>query len=348
MNARFILSRGLISVMALFLVAAGMEAAAQTRTKTRPTMRTNTTASYKYAYEHGYRAGYEDGFVKGKSDFTDGAPRDIENSDAYNRADRTYKPSMGTRIEYQEGYRIGFEIAYNDGYYGRPYTVSIPANLGKSVIAAINAAGPGEVAQNQPVDEPQERPAANTRPRTSPQRGSFSVPDGVQMKIRLTTQINTKTNREGDRFLAVVLDPSDYAEATIEGHIAKLNKSGQATGKTELALVFDTIQLRDGRSGRLAAQIEKVYQSESVKTVDEEGNVESGSRTKETAVRSVGGAALGAIIGGIAGGGKGAAIGAAIGAGAGAGTVFIDGGKDLVLEPGTEILIRTAAPANSQ
>ncbi len=352
MNARFFVNRGLIFSLALCLFAAGIEVAAQTRAKTRPKIQTNTTASYRYAYEHGYRAGYEDGFVKGKSDFTDGAPREFENSEAFHNADRTYTEKLGTRIEYQEGYRIGFEVAYNDGYFGRPYSVSIPANLGKTVIAAINSSGGDTVARNQAEDRQGNEPqttVANTRPRTAPQgRGAVNVPDGVQMKIRLTTQINTKTNREGDRFVAVVLDPTDYAEATIEGHIAKLNRSGKATGKTELSLVFDTIQLRDGRSGRMAAQIEKVYQSETVKTVDEEGNVETGSRSKDTAVRGVGGAALGAIIGGIAGGGKGAAIGAAIGAGAGAGSVFIDGGKDMVLEPGTELLIRTAAPASSQ
>jgi outer membrane lipoprotein SlyB len=168
------------------------------------------------------------------------------------------------------------------------------------------------------------------------------------MKLRLNDQISTKTNREGDRFTAVVLDPSDYADAIVEGHIAKLTTSGKASGKTEMALAFDTIRLRDGRSGRMAAQVEKVYQSEKVKTVDEEGNVESGSRTKDTATRGVGGAALGAIIGGIAGGGKGAAIGAVIGGGVGVGSVYVEGGKDLVLEPGTEVLIRTAAPARTR
>lgn len=354
MKKRCFVNRTLILFLATGLLAGGMEVAAQTRTKPRPTMRTNTTASYKYAYEHGYRAGYEDGFAQGKGDIANGAPTNFLENDAFTRADRTYAPNMGTRIEYQEGYRIGYRIAYQDGYYGRPYSISIPANLGKTVIATVNEMNRSEIARNEPVAPPpveEERRVRDreVRPSRAPQgRGSFTIPDGVQMKIRLTTQVNTKTNREGDRFTAIVLDPSEYADAIIEGRIAKLNKSGKATGKTELSLTFDSIELRDGRSGRLAAQVEKVYQSESVKTVDEEGNVETGSRTKETAVRSVGGAALGAIIGGIAGGGKGAAIGAAIGAGAGAGSVLIDGGKDLVLEPGTEILIRTAAPGSSR
>jgi hypothetical protein len=72
----------------------------------------------------------------------------------------------------------------------------------------------------------------------------------------------------------------------------------------------------------------------------------AGRKTLRT--RSVGGGALGAIIGGIAGGGKGAAIGAAIGAGVGAGSVFVQGWKELILDPGTEILIRSAGPCAEQ
>ena len=53
---------------------------------------------------------------------------------------------------------------------------------------------------------------------------------------------------------------------------------------------------------------------------------------------------LGAIIGGIAGGGKGAAIGAIIGAGAGAGSVYAQGDKDLILEPGAQMIVRVDYP----
>jgi hypothetical protein len=313
----------------------------------RPKIVTNDPATYRYAYQHGYRSGYEDGFTKGKSDFNESQPREFSSSDAFNRADRGYESRMGTKAEFEESYRTGFELGYNDGYFGRPFTVSLPSNLRTVVIAAVN--------ENSP---PPQAPPVNQGPPPS-QRGDDQnrddrisrrpiVPDGVQMKIRLNTEINTKTNREGDKFTAVVLDPSDYAEAVIEGHIATLNKSGKATGKTELSLAFDTIRMRDGRASRFAGQVEKVYQTESVKTVDEEGNVETSSRTKDTATRGVAGGALGAIIGGIAGGGKGAAIGAILGAGVGAGSVLVQDGKTLILEPGTEILIRTAAPARTR
>jgi len=167
------------------------------------------------------------------------------------------------------------------------------------------------------------------------------IPNGTEIKIRLEDEIDTKKSRDGDRFTATVLSPSKYADATIEGRVAKIDESGKLSGKTELALSFDRIRLRNGQSGRMAAQVVKVYGEDSVKEVDEEGNVKSGSKGKTTAVRTGGGAALGAIVGGIAGGGKGAAIGAAIGAAAGAGSTAIQGSNKVKLESGTEILIRT-------
>jgi hypothetical protein len=190
-------------------------------------------------------------------------------------------------------------------------------------------------------------PAAQsqTRRKTTTHRSAvrkfLPIPRGTEMKIRLEDEIDTKKSRDGDRFTATVLSPRNYADATIEGHIAKIDESGKLSGKTELALSFDRIRLRNGQSGRMAAQVVKVYGEDSVKEVDEEGNVKSGSRGKTTAVRTGGGAALGAIVGGIAGGGKGAAIGAAIGAGAGAASTAIQGSNKVKIESGTEVLIRT-------
>jgi len=66
-----------------------------------------------------------------------------------------------------------------------------------------------------------------------------------------------------------------------------------------------------------------------------------GSRTKDSQTRGAIGGAAGAIIGGIAGGVKGAVLGAIIGGAAGVGTVYIEGNKELILEPGTEMVIRT-------
>ncbi|MDX2031191.1 MAG: hypothetical protein SF339_11000 [Blastocatellia bacterium] len=168
-----------------------------------------------------------------------------------------------------------------------------------------------------------------------------TIPRGTEMKIRLEDEIDTKSANDGDKFRAVILTPSKYADATVEGHIAKINQSGKLKGKTEISLSFDTVRLKTGETIPTAAQVVKVYGEDSVKEVDEEGNVKSGSKGTTTAVRTGGGAALGAIVGGIAGGGKGAAIGAAIGAGVGAGSTYIQGSSKVKLERGTEILIKT-------
>jgi len=359
---------GAVLAGAILLLLTMPSASFAQKARPKAVSKKTTAAAYHHAYEHGYRAGYEDGFGTGKTAVGTRQERDFQKNDSYNRADRTYQQRMGTYIEYQEGYRYGFELGYGDGYFGRSYTTAIPANLGLVVTANINAsqAAARSVAvddRRQPVvgDERRQPVSADDRRQTEAQQPQeqqtavgertrareVSVPGDVRMKIRLNSRISTKDNREGDQFTATVLDPSTYADAEVLGHIAKLKKSGSATGKTELSLAFDEIRFSDGRTMALDAQIEKVYESEKVSTVDDEGNVESSNRTKDTTIRTGGGAALGAIIGAIAGGGKGAAIGAVIGAGVGAGSVYIEGGKVLTLEPGTEMLIRTAAPERS-
>ena len=75
--------------------------------------------------------------------------------------------------------------------------------------------------------------------------------------------------------------------------------------------------------------------------MDEEGRIESGSRTRDSEVRGGVGAAAGAVIGGIAGGGKGALVGLILGGAAGVGTVYVEGNNDLILDRGVEMVIRT-------
>jgi hypothetical protein len=162
---------------------------------------------------------------------------------------------------------------------------------------------------------------------------------GAELKIRLREAISSKDARVGDRFSATVVDPNQYDGAKVYGHISSMRKSGRIKGTTTIGFAFDRIELRDGRSGPMRAQLIRIYDSDSVK-VGEEGEAESGSRGKQTLKRGGIGAAAGAIIGGIVGGGKGAAIGLIIGGAAGAGSLAIKGGKELRLEPGTEMLIR--------
>ncbi|HET9533575.1 MAG TPA: peptidoglycan-binding protein [Blastocatellia bacterium] len=161
------------------------------------------------------------------------------------------------------------------------------------------------------------------------------------MLLRLNTGISSKTSRVGDRFTASVISPSRFAGAVVQGRIARVEESGRVKGKTELGLAFDTIRFRNGSTAPLDAELLEVRQSESVKVVDEEGNIESGSRGKQSIKRGAIGAAIGGVLGALIGGGKGAVVGILVGGGAGAGSLIIDGSKELRLESGTEMMIRT-------
>jgi len=166
------------------------------------------------------------------------------------------------------------------------------------------------------------------------------VPAGTQLRVRLNDTISSKESRAGDRFTATVVNPSRYEEGKVTGHIRSIRKSGRVQGRTTMSLAFDSIRLKDGRTGTMRAEVLRVYDSDSANNVDEEGRVQSGSRGKQTLKRSGIGAVAGAVIGGIAGGRKGAAIGMIVGGAAGAGSIAVDGSKELKIERGTEILIR--------
>lgn len=169
---------------------------------------------------------------------------------------------------------------------------------------------------------------------------TVTVPVGTDLKIRLNDTLSSKTARVGDQFTATVIDPAKYSEAKVTGHVASIFKSGKVNGKTTMNLAFNSIETTDALKGRLRGYVTHVYGHDSGKA-DNEGGIESGSRTKQAVKRGGIGAAAGAIIGGIAGGGKGAAIGLIIGGAGGAGSLAVQGSKELKLESGTELLIHT-------
>jgi hypothetical protein len=164
------------------------------------------------------------------------------------------------------------------------------------------------------------------------------VPVGTDLKVRINDTLSSKDSRVGDRFTATVLDPSRFDEARLTGHVSSIQKSGKIKGRTSMNLAFDSIEVRDGRRGVLHGYVTRVYGDDSGRA-DNEGGVESGSRTKQTVKRAGIGATVGAIVGGIAGGGKGAAIGLIIGGAGGAGSLAVKGSKELKIESGTEMLV---------
>lgn len=177
-----------------------------------------------------------------------------------------------------------------------------------------------------------------TKRRTTTRRAAPLVPVGTDLKVRINDTLSSKDSRVGDRFTATVIDPSRFDEARLTGHISSINKSGKVKGRTSMNLAFDSVELRDGRRGVLHGYVTRVYGDDAGRA-DNEGGVESSSRTKQTVKRAGIGAGVGAIIGGIAGGGKGAAIGLIIGGAGGAGSLAVKGSKELKIESGTEMLV---------
>src|SRR6266540_2246518 len=163
------------------------------------------------------------------------------------------------------------------------------------------------------------------------------VPVGTNLKVRLEDRLSSKESRAGDRFTATVLSPTRFDEATLRGHVSSIRKSGKIEGRTSMNLAFDSIELREGRSGPLHGYVTRVYGDSG--RADTEGGVQSGSRGKQAVKRGGIGAVAGAVIGGIAGGGKGAAIGMILGGAGGAGSLAVQGSKELKLESGTEMLV---------
>ena len=101
----------------------------------------------------------------------------------------------------------------------------------------------GAMAQSKTRKKP--RPA--TRQAAAPaQPVAPVIPNNTEIKIRLTSDIDTKTAKDGDKFTATVIEPSQYANATLEGHIAAVQQSGKLKGKTALSLTFCKVSYGSG------------------------------------------------------------------------------------------------------
>ena len=218
-----------------------------------------------------------------------------------------------------KGYSLGFEVGYFDGYVGRAFDLAIPPNVAHPDASIV------------PLKDQRDRERRKTQ---------ALVPEGALLRIRLETGLTTETNCEGDRFTARVIEPSEYEGAVIQGHIAKIERSGRMTGRTEMALDFDAITLRNGRSGTFNAQIEKVFATESVKSVMKRAMSNRPARRKR---RRFGPLAE------PCGRDHRRHSRRRQGRGdrrdhrrRGAGSVYVQGDKDLILEPGAQMIVRVA------
>ena len=292
------------------------------------------------ALERGFRTGYSDGYTAGYSDVSNNAPRNYQNKEDYQKADRSFNDVWGPIEDYRDGYQQGFESGYNAGYERQQFNSALPTGLrrrGANTSTSTNTgAAPAEVnpqPNNDPVDV-----TAQTAP-----NGSLGIPRNTILALELLTPVSTDASQRGDRIEARVFEPAQYAGYIVEGRISQVKRPGKAKGVAELQLSFEQIRTPDNHTTTLHAELIEISAIGSDDPqVDSEGGVKGRDSTKDDAAKVGAAAGIGAIIGAIAGGGKGAAIGAVIGGGAGTAGVMTQRGKDIRLERGQHLKIRTS------
>ena len=185
-----------------------------------------------------------------------------------------------------------------------------------------------------------------TAPATS-SAANVAIPRDTVLVVELLNSLSTDITQPGDRFQARVLQPGNLSSAVVDGHVSSVKRPGKVKGVAQLQLTFDQIRF-DNRATTLRAQLVEVVpmgrQDET--EVDREGGVRGQDTSKDDVAKVGAATGIGAIIGAIAGGGKGAAIGAVIGGGVGSAGVMSQRGKDIRLEQGQQLKIRTSTDTN--
>jgi hypothetical protein len=308
----------------------------------------NASEDQSTALERGYRTGYSDGYTAGYRDISVNAARDYQSKEDYQRADRSFNEAWGTIEDYRDGYQQGFEAGYNAGYERQQFNSTLPSGLrrrGSSAASTANTAPTGNDA-NTPAsnNEPAQNPAAQNTNVPVNANGSLAIPRNTILSIELLTPVSTDASQRGDRIQARVVEPNEFAGYIVDGHIAQVKRPGKVKGVAQLQLAFDQIRSNDNRVAALHAELVEISPmgGDNEPQVDTEGGVKGRDSTKDDAAKVGAASGIGAIIGAIAGGGKGAAIGAVIGGGAGTAGVMTQRGKDIRLERGQHLKIRTS------
>lgn len=291
------------------------------------------------ALERGYRTGYSDGYTAGFKDVTVKAPRDFQTKEDYQRADRSFNEAWGTIDDYRDGYQQGFEAGYSAGYEQQQFNSSLPAGFrrrGGTATVDVNINNPAAPADTTSSNNDEDLKVTPI--------GGVAIPRNTILALELITPVSTDASQRGDRIQARVVEPAQYAGYIVDGHIAQVRRPGKVKGVAQLQLAFDQIRSPDNRTAELHAELIEISPmgGDNEPQVDSEGGVKGRDSTKDDAAKVGAASGVGAIIGAIAGGGKGAAIGAIIGGGAGTAGVMNQRGKDIRLDRGQHLKIRTS------
>lgn len=312
-----------------------------------------------FALQRGYRTGYSDGYMSGYRDTIDSVSRNYSRHAEYTKADRAYNKEYGTLEDYKDGYKQGFESGYDTGFERRSFEASLPKKLDRRGVVvgdrnlAVNDEPKTSTQSQDPVRIEQND---NSRTTTDTQSVSYNatyqgnpnaivvIPRETELIIELQEDLNTEQSREGEKFTARIVAPSEIAGAIVEGRVSKIMKPGRIKRRSEMLLSFDRIILNDNRWSNFSAQLTEVMavKGDNIKKVDNEGTAIGQSSMKGDIIKVGATTGTGALIGGVVGGPVGLAVGAGVGAAFGVGAVVIERGKHVRLNRNQQIRIKTA------
>ncbi len=182
----------------------------------------------------------------------------------------------------------------------------------------------------------------------NPQTNAVVVPTGESVVLELQDPLNTRQTRKGDHatfktsteVLAggqVAIPRGSLVRATV-----KESKRARPLGHAQIQLDFNEVELPDGTSLPLAAELSRAGWWQSNGKIQQTVKGEHG---RGRAAATIGQrAAMGAILGGVFGGRGGLARGAAVGGAIGAVGVLLQRGPDLDLPPGMMFEIELVKP----
>lgn len=317
------------------------------------------------ALQRGYRTGYSDGYMSGYRDSIDTVAKNYARHAEHTKADRAFNKDYGSKEDYRDGYLQGFETGYDTGYDRRTFESSLPAGLKRRALIE-----PGEAVASVKIDEAKieensttqnggtvepakiEQTEALTDAKTddakiyqpAPGNPIIIIPRETELILELQEDLNTQMSREGERFTARIVSPSELAGATVEGRVSKIRQPGRIKRRSELLLSFDRILLSDNRWSNFAATLIEVMpvKGDNVSRVDIEGTAVGKGSLKQDAIKVGGATGTGLVIGAVVGGPVGAAVGAGMGAAFGVGAIVIERGKHIRLNRNQQIRIKTA------
>jgi hypothetical protein len=190
--------------------------------------------------------------------------------------------------------------------------------------------------------KPRGRRTTRTTTATTPPLHYYTLGTNTTMRVRLDSELSSRTARVGDTFSSTTTEPVYGGSSGVEvipvgskvwGRVSAVTRSGRRT-PGNISVRFYQVELPTRARYTINGSL-TTLQTDQVRS-DNESTVKGRSNQKRDAVFIGGGAATGAIIGAIAGGGKGAAIGAILGGGLGTGARVYEKEQEADIKSGTE------------